>query len=269
MLDNLTVLYNTTCSSWEKWLETFDKFIDYNPRDSDDKMYKYRHSPDYCTWKHEGDIFYTFSYKYVHAMDVYGNMFCFQKSTKDKTKALLNYSILFENCDQNILPKLIEYKIIDDQHCYTHFKSPSIEIGYPTPYSLFNIMMNSKDVIKDFKSYITNLVDNYCKVLQTCINQKLDFYAPNHLLINHFADDNLFSFKDTMFYYISKEDTIKDIADKWYSSIDGFRRAQGIIDAYKNRSDSDMDTVSLLFDEIENLKKYSRNKCLNLIKQNQ
>lgn len=264
MIDKLLEIYNTKCSQWKMWINTFDHFVNFQPRDSDTMLETYKDVPDYCTWQLDKDNIITISYRYVHMLSSNGDMICLQNYTEEKYKTIQNFNLLGT---ARYLPILADTKVLDGL-LYTEFKSPTGELGYPSPYMLFNIMFNSKDAIKDFRSYITNIVDSYVDLCSRCIINGLPFYEPKRVLTNNYFNDNLY-FKDTVFQYSNPNITIDDIAKTWYSSIDGFRRAQGIISAYSSRDDITHYDVELLLAEVNRLKEYARDKCLSLKNANQ
>jgi hypothetical protein len=194
-------------------------------------------------------------------------MHCLQQYSLDKMNALINYQKIYNVCDSNVLPALNKFEI-KDHYIFTHFKSSYNNVGFPAPYNLFKIMMYSDNVIDDFNFYITTIVDNYFSLWKTCKELNLPFYKPSHLLINHFCDDNVWYFKDSTFFH-TENISVEEIANSWFYTIDGFKRAQGIIDAYSNRPDSDLEIRNKIFEEINVLKSYARNKCLSLQNVNQ
>ena len=96
-----------------------------------------------------------------------------------------------------------------------------------------------------------------------CKEKNLPMYSPNRVLVNHFIKDG-FYFKDLVFFEIDKNIEINHIAEFWRSSIDGFRRAEGIINAYRAREDSTEEGVKLMFKSIKECSEYAREKCLSL-----
>jgi hypothetical protein len=48
------------------------------------------------------------------------------------------------------------------------------------------------------------------------------------------------------------------------TTLDGFRRAQGIISAYRSRDDASEETVKAIYQAIDNLIDYSYTKCQKL-----
>jgi hypothetical protein len=123
--------------------------------------------------------------------------------------------------------------------------------------------MNSNNVVEDFKSYIKKVVDAYYNLGLQCKQKNLAYYRPNHVLVNHFVNEN-FYFKDSVFFEVDTALDLDNAAEIWKSSIDGFRRAEGIINAYRSRTDYSLETERLLFDTIKNLSEYGKEKCLNL-----
>lgn len=258
----ITDLYNIvkeTSYDWDQWVRNFDQFIGHKPRDPDDKLFQYKHFPDYCIWKQDDDNIYTISYRYVNHLDSQANMRCLQSYSPDKEQALINYKKIYK--PNSIFPSLVEYYIVEDL-IYTHFKGSSL--GYPGAFSLFNVMMTSYNVVDDFKIYVKRIVDNYHTLYSLCKENKISYFKPRHILVSHLAENDLWYFRDTVFFYTDKNLTVEDLAKSISDTIDGFRRAQGIIDAYSNRKDSSKETREKLFEAIEELKEYAENKCLSL-----
>jgi hypothetical protein len=256
MISNLKLILENKCSTFESWIATFDNFISHHPRDANSLLEKYKNSPDYCIWEIDDDIT-TISYRYVHRLCSNGDMHCLQSYTEEKYQSLINYKTLGLD-----LP-VLEILSVEDNLLYTKFTSPTGKLGYPPPYMIFNIMYNSNNVIEEFRSYITAVIDNYVELTKKCIQSNIPFYNPTRTMASHYFD-NMFYFKDTVFFSSNKDITIEDIADTIISNIDGFRRAKGIISAYQGRDDSQTETVDLIYKEIENLKNYARTQCLNL-----
>ena len=257
MISNLKLIFENKCSTFDCWITTFDSFINHQMRDSNDILEEYKNSADYCTWEIAEDIT-TISYQYVHRLCSNGDMHCLQSFSDEKCKSLLNYKKL----ESNNLP-ILETLTIEDNLLYTKFTSPTGNLGYPPPYVILNIMYNSKNVVEEFHNYITTIIDNYVELTKKCSQANIPFYSPSRAITSHYFD-NMFYFKDTVFFSSSKDKTIEDVAETISSNIDGFRRAKGIISAYQGREDSQPDTVELIFKEIENLKNYARTQCLNL-----
>jgi len=256
MITNLKLILENKCATFESWTNTFDNFINHQPRDSDSVLEKYKNSPDFCTWEIDEDIT-TISYRYVHRLCSNGDMHCLQSYTEEKYQSLINYKTL------GLELPILEIMSVENDLLYTKFTSPTGDLGYPPPYVLLNIMYNSSNVIEEFRNYITVIIDNYIELTKKCIQHNIPFFSPARTMTSHYFD-NMFYFKDTVFFSSNKELTVEDIADIISSNIDGFRRAKGIISAYQGRADSHPDTVDLIYKEIENLKSYARTQCLNL-----
>jgi hypothetical protein len=164
-----------------------------------------------------------------------------------------------------MLPILKEERIIvinDIEVCYTKFASPTGNLGTPPAYNLVNMMLTSKDILTDFRKYISRIVDNHIWLIKQCKELGLPYYENHHVLVNHFTDISEFYFKDTVFDYTS--DSIDDLPDSWSDTIDGFKRAEGIISAYKSRDDASDLTASFLISEISILKNYAWYQCQKL-----
>jgi hypothetical protein len=259
MIDDLKNILNTKCSTLSDWIKTFESFIDHQPRDTNSILNNYKHSPDYCTWELRHDSIITISYQYVHKLCSKGDMHCLQAFTNEKYQSLENYKKLKLSSNLPIL----EIASVNDNLLYTKFSSPTGDMGYPAPYMILNIMYHSKNVVEDFRKYITIIIDNYVNLTSACIQNNIPLYDPGRALTNHYFD-NSFYFKDSIFYSKNKNLTTDDVANIIISNIDGFRRAKGIISAYQSRIDSQDETVNLIYDEIENLKNYTRKSCLSL-----
>jgi len=262
LIDKLKNIIIEKSFNFDQWTNSFDKFINNCPRDSTIKLYNYKNAPDYCIWEINEESILTISYRYVHCLCDNGDMHCLQEYHPDKIKGISN----FQKLDQlEELPKFVKHTTIEinqEMFLYTHFQSPS-DLGYPPPYMLFNIMLHSSNVVEDFKEYIITIIDSYYKLMQQCKFKNLPQYKPNNVLVSHFIDTN-FYFKDTVFFQVDESLTYDDIAHFWKSSIDGFKRAEGIIDTYRSRADSNKEVERLLFDAIEHLGNYGRDKCLSL-----
>lgn len=256
MISELKSIFENKCSTFESWISTFDNFIGYQPRDDNSILEKYKNSPDYCTWE-INDTITTVSYQYVHKLCSNGDMHCLQAYTDEKYQSLVNYKTLGLD-----LP-ILETITVEDGLLYTKFTSPTGDLGYPPPYAILTIMYNSNNVVEEFRNYITIIIDNYVALTKKCMQTNIPFYSPARAMTSHYFD-NMFYFKDTVFFSSNKNITIEDIADSISSNIDGFRRAKGIISAYQGRDDAQQDTVNLIYKEIENLKSYARTQCLNL-----
>jgi hypothetical protein len=262
MKTRLFEICNEKSIDWPTWIKSYDKFIGYNLRDKDEKIFQYKDYPDYCIWEQDDENIYTISYRYVNHINLLGDMYCLQHFEQEKLNALLNYQKIYNSSNQNIFPKLVSFEV-ENNFIFSHFVSPKNVLGYPPPYNLFKIMMTSNNVIEDFNNYITKIVDNYFLLWKTCKELSLPFYKPSHLLVNHFADKDIWYFKDSTFFH-AEQNTVDNLATSWFYTIDGFSRAQGIIDAYSNRFDSNVETTNKIFDEITKLKYYARDKCLSL-----
>lgn len=245
---------------WNTWISTFDKFVNYGLRDSNEKMYKYKDTPSYCTWKITDEYIMLISYKYVHILTLSGDMYCLQEYTEIKNDAINNFKLLDP---ASYLPILVEHEV-QNNLLYTKFCSPTDTLGYPSSHILFNIMLNSNDVIKDFNNYITQIINNYFNLTEMCISKNLPFYNINRILTNNFLDHNIFYFKDSAFFVNDQMQDINKLEDVFRSSIDGFKRAEGIINTYRQHKNYKKEVVSLLFLEIEKLKDYVSHRCQNL-----
>lgn len=250
---------------WSHWIEHFDDFVSSNPRDPNEKLWQYRYNQDYCTWKIEEEKIFTISYQYVHCLDESGAMYCLQSDVVSKRKSIENYITLFNSADKTHLPILKNKKVIDGDLIYTEFTSPYNCIGYPPAYNLFKIMTQSQDVQQDFSSYIRKIIDAHYWLIELCLKLDLPFYENHHVLVNHFLHENEIYFKDTLFYFTSEDKQQLDkVAHSWMTTLDGFRRAQGIINAYKSRTDASEETVKSIYNAISDLIDYSYNKCQKL-----
>lgn len=253
---------------WDEWLTSFKKFVNYGVHDDESKMWKFRYERDYCTWKTVDGNLYTISFRYVHCLTENGSMYCLRESNPEKLNLIENYKILYSNVKQPILPLLKnceEISIDNIPYYYTEFVSPNNELGYPPAFNLANIMINSNDVPNEFGSYIRTLVDSHCILVKTAHELGLPYYKNHHALVNHFVDSKNFYFKDTMFEFASEEYTINELITDWANTFDGFRRAKGIISAYKSRPNSTEDGVNAIYKEIENLINYAEEQCQKLI----
>ena len=262
MIEDLKQIIVDKCYTFNDWTKTFDEFVKQNPRDSSTNLYKYKDRPDYCVWDITDEEIKTISYRYIHCLKVNGDMHCLQEYHPDKIRGISNYQKLDPMPEFPILKDYSSVKIEGEQYIYTYFSSPG-ELGYPPPYMLFNIMMNSNNVVEDFKSYIKKVVDAYYNLGLQCKQKNLAYYRPNHVLVNHFVNE-IFYFKDSVFFEVDTALDLDNAAEIWKSSIDGFRRAEGIINAYRSRTDYSLETERLLFDTIKNLSEYGKEKCLNL-----
>lgn len=263
MINELEKILISNSFDFYQWLETFDEFVKHEPRDSNEKLFQYRNSPDYCIWQQLDDRIVTISYRYVNVLNENGEMFCLQQYTQETFNGVRNTQVLKKSPEFPILKDIQVVKINDEDFLFTHFSSPRNRLGYPSPYNIFSIMIESNNVVEDFEAYIKRIVDAYYVLLEQCLLWKMPMYVPNHVLVSHFTDPE-FYFKDSVFFKTDENLSIDKISDFWYSSIDGFRRAQGIINAYKDRNDSNQETVDKLFKKIEELSLYARNKCLSL-----
>lgn len=262
MIDSLKEKLLYYSYDFDQWTNSFDNFVKYCPRDTDKKMFKHRKTPSYCIWEQTQSKIFTISYRYVHCLDSQGNMHCLQEHTATKINGIENFTFLETEKSLPILKNYVEIKLRNKSFLYTHFASPQ-GLGYPPPYMIFNIMKNSKNPIWDYQEYIKNLVDTYCNLVYQCITKKLPVYRANRVLTNHFVNESLF-FKDSVFFETEENFNIDRLADFWHCSIDGFRRAEGIVDAYRSRQDSTQLGEQNLFSAIEECKDYAREKCLSL-----
>jgi hypothetical protein len=255
--------------NWKDWLDHFDKFVEYNPRDPDETMWEYRDRHSYCTWEVIDDKLFTISYRYVHCIDNDGNMYCLQINSEKKKDSLKYFQILYENTKSSLLPifeeSIISY-INDIELCYTKFSSPTNTLTDPGAYNIFYIMLFSNDVVGDFKAYMETVINNHIQLNEDCKRLNLPFYENYYLTVNHFADKNNFYFKDTLFDRITDRniDSILYIEKMWDNTLKGFQDTQAIMSAYKSRDDSKPLILDLLNKEIDNLRIYSRNQCQKL-----
>lgn len=264
MKEKLLQIFNKKCNDWDTWINSFDSFIGNKPRDSNEKMFYYKDTPSYCIWYTTESEIITISYRYVNILHINGDMYCLQDCNTTKINAMNNYKKLKT---RSYLPNLKEHTKYHNL-MYTHFASPTKELGYPPPYMLFNIMMNSSNTPVEFKNYIKNLIDQYIDLLENCIQSEIPLYNFYRILTNHFVDKKHLYFKDNIFF-VSNNISLEEIETGLISSIDGFRRAEGVVSAYRDRNDSTVENVNKIFEEIENLKTYARKKCQNLINVNQ
>ena len=252
-------------TNWNDWINNYDKFINYNPRDPEETLWEYRDKHSYCTWETIDDKLFTIGYQYVHCIDNDGNMYCLQINSPRKEDSLKYFQILYENTKSTLLPIFEESSVftIDDiEVCYTYFSSPTKTLTNPAAYNLFYIMLFSKNVVEDFREYMETLIGNHILLNEDCKRLKLPFYENHYLTVNHFADENNFYFKDTLFDRTT--DDLEYIEKMWDDSLKGFKETQAIISAYKSRADSIPLISDLLNTELDNLRVYSRNQCQKL-----
>jgi hypothetical protein len=250
---------------WRQWVDHFDKFVGNNPRDPEEKLWQYRHHQDYCTWMINDENIWTISYQYVHCLDESGKMFCLQSDVASKRTSLENYQTIYQAADKNHLPILNHKKIIDGDLLYTEFSSPQNCLGYPPAYNLIEIMTKSQNVSEDFTAYLVKIIDAHYWLVELCLKLDLPFYENHHVLVNHFLYQDEIYFKDTLFYFTSENrQEIEMIAHSWMTTLDGFRRAQGIISAYRSRNDASEETVKEIYQAIDTLIDYSYTKCQKL-----
>jgi len=225
-------------------------------------MFFYRKTPSYCIWEETETKIFTISYRYIHCLDNQGNMYCLQKSTPSKRLGIENFKLLDSSHN---LPNLIHYENLEINNIpfmYTYFSSQQ-GLGYPPAYMLFNMMEKNKHPIKDYIEYIKTLVDAHCNLVSQSVTKGLPTYKTHRVLTNHYVNQNLY-FKDSMFFETEECLDIDRLAHFWHSSIDGFRRAQGIVDAYRKRQDSTLKGEKQLFAAINECSEYARKKCLSL-----
>jgi hypothetical protein len=252
-------------TDWTSWLLHFDNFISHGFRDDNDKLWKHRNDRSYCTWEVVNDKLFTISYQYVHCLDDNGDMHCLQLQSVHKQKCLTDYKKLYNHTQSKMLPILKDEQTIiinNTEICYTKFSSPTGNLGNPPAYNLVNMMMTSNNILSDFRKYITNIVENHIWLIKQCKELNLPYYENHHVLVNHFTDSSEFYFKDTVFDYTSE--SIDDLPDSWADTIDGFKRAEGIISAYRSRPDASELTASFLISEITVLKNYAWQQCQKL-----
>lgn len=262
MLENLKKEF---ILDWRDWVDHFDNFVGNNPRDPEEKLWQYRFNQDYCTWKILDDRIYTISYQYAHCLTESGKMYCLQPNSASKRISMENYQRLFDAANSDLLPILDKKVLVDGDLLYTEFSSPTGNLGYPPPYNLIEIMTKSNDVPKDFKSYLTKVVDSHYWLVELCLDLDLPFYENHHVLVNHFLSQDKIYFKDTLFYFTSENNQdLEQIGHSWMTTFDGFRRAQGIISAYRSREDAAEEVVTEIYNEIANLITYAKQKCQKL-----
>lgn len=245
-------------NNFETWYSTFEKFAGSKKIDSKEKIEQFKNEPDYCTWEQTENGILLLSYRYANYLDKNGTMYCVQEATDKKINGISNFKKLDKNSNLPILDTNEEF----NNFIYTVFKSPNNTLGYPPPYDIFSIMYKSKNVVEDFYSYIRNVVDNHINLLLNCNNNNILYFRPSKLLTSHFTSPN-FYFKDTMFFSESSY-TNDEIIKLWVSTLDGFKRAEGIFNAYRSRSDYALAIEKDIYLTITELQNYVRTRCRNL-----